>query len=410
LESACEELDSLLQSSVREHLLSDVPLGLWLSGGVDSSTILHYASAESSKPLKTFSISFLGRDFDETEFIRTAAKQYGSDHREFDLSADADLRGAIEEFAYYSDEPSSDAGALPVWFLCKMCRAETTVALSGEGADELFGGYLTYRANQLAEPVCRLPQWSLKAARGLARHWPVSDEKISREYMLKRFLSGSQMARERGHVFWNGTFSDEEAQSLCTVPLPRSLDSVLGELRASLAAKDGLSAYLWWDQKYFLPDDILNKVDRMSMAHSLEVRPPFLDHRIVEFAATLPPQFKIQGARQKVILKRLMKDRLPEKIVTRKKMGFDIPAHQWLRGPLRPLLMDTMEEATAAESIFRPDVIRELVRLHLERRINVGYHLWGLMLLFLWMKKWRIQMASSPAPASWIQEKTGISI
>lgn len=409
LDLACEELDALLQSSVREHLLSDVPLGLWLSGGVDSSTILHYASAAASKPLKTFSISFLGRGFDETEYIRTAAKHYGSDHREFDLSPEADLRGAIEEFAYYSDEPSSDAGALPVWFLSKMCRTETTVALSGEGADELFGGYLTYRANQIAAPVRRFPKWSLRAALGVARHWPVSDEKISREYMVKRFLSGSLLPRERAHVYWNGTFSDEEIRSICAVSLPSSLDAVLRELHDSTPAKDGLSSYLWWDQKYFLPDDILNKVDRMSMAHSLEVRPPFLDHRIVEFAATLPPEFKIQGSRQKAILKHLMRKQLPDKILARKKMGFDIPAHQWLRGPLRSLLLDSMQYAETQDSIFRPAVIREFVRLHLERRINIGYHLWGLMLLLLWMKKWRIQMAPSRAPASWIAEKTGIS-
>jgi asparagine synthase (glutamine-hydrolysing) len=153
VESACEELDSLLQQSVKEHLLSDVPLGLWLSGGIDSSTILHYAATISPAPIKTFSISFLGRSFDETAYIRSVSKQYGTDHRELDLNPNADLPGAIEEFAYYSDEPSSDAGALPVWFLSKLSKAETTVALSGEGADELFGGYLTYRANRLVGPL-----------------------------------------------------------------------------------------------------------------------------------------------------------------------------------------------------------------------------------------------------------------
>jgi asparagine synthase (glutamine-hydrolysing) len=171
-----------------------------------------------------------------------------------------------------------------------------------------------------------------------------------------------------------------------------------------------VSPYLWFDQKYFLPDDILNKVDRMSMAHSLEVRPPFLDHRIVEFAATLPPSLKMQGSRQKIVLKQLMKDKLPEMILRRKKVGFDIPAHEWLRGPLREFLLDTTREGLAENKLlFRPGTVQELVRLHLERRINVGYQLWGLLLLFLWMKKWRIQAAPSPAPASWIQEKTGIS-
>jgi asparagine synthase (glutamine-hydrolysing) len=409
-ESACEEMDSLLQQSVREHLLSDVRLGLWLSGGIDSSTVLHYAASASSKPIKTLSISFLGRSFDETAYIRAAAKQYGSEHTEFDLNPGADLRGTIEEFAYYSDEPSSDAGALPVWFLSKMSKAEVTVALSGEGADELFGGYLTYRANQLARPMRRLPKWSLRAALGLAHFWPVSDDKISREYMVKRFLEGSLQPPEQAHVYWNGTFSEAEARSLSAFPLPGSLDRALGELRDSPAAKDGVSPYLWWDQKYFLPDDILNKVDRMSMAHSLEVRPPFLDHRIVEFAATLPPAHKMQGSRQKIVLKQLMKNKLPEMILRRKKVGFDIPAHEWLRGPLRELLLDTLREGLAEhDSLFRPGMVQELVRLHLERRKNIGYHLWGLLLLFLWMKKWRIQAAPLRAPASWTQQKTSIS-
>jgi len=411
LGSACEELDALLQDSVREHLLSDVPLGLWLSGGIDSSTILHYAAKTSSKPLKTLSISFLGRSFDETEYIRAAARQYGSDHQEFDLHPGAELREAIEEFAYFSDEPSSDAGALPVWFLSKMSRTHVTVALSGEGGDELFGGYLTYRANRLAETARRLPRSAVQAALGVARWWPVSDDKIGREYMLKRFLQGSLLPPEQAHVFWNGTSTAEEAQRLCGVKLPDSFARVLRELQNSPAPHDGLSPYTWWDQKYYLADDILSKVDRMSMAHSLEVRPPFLDHRIVEFAATLPVAMKVRGSRQKLILKELMGHRLPEKILTRKKVGFDIPAHEWLRGPLRPLLLETLEEsAKEQDSVFRWDAIRELVRLHLERHVNVGYHLWGLMLLFLWMKKWRIPAVPSPAPASWIQEKTSVSI
>ena len=411
LESACEELDVLLQQSVREHLLSDVPLGLWLSGGVDSSTILHYAATISPAPIKTFSISFLGRNFDETAYIRRIAKQYGTEHRELDLNPGADLRGAIEEFAYYSDEPSSDAGALPVWFLSKLSKTETTVALSGEGADELFGGYLTYRANQLAIPLGKVPRWARKVAIAAVRRWPVSDDKISFEYMLKRLLTGSLLPPERAHVYWNGTFSGEEARSLTKVPLPHSLDGILGDLRDSPAPRDGLSRYQWFDQKYFLPDDILNKVDRMSMAHSLEVRPAFLDHRIVEFAATLEPALRIRGSRQKVILKELMKKRLPMAVLKRKKIGFDIPAHDWLRGPLRSLLLEAFRDGSAERAaLFRPEAIEELVRLHLERRANIGYHLWGLLLLFLWMKKWRVQVTSSRTPASWKQEKAGISI
>ena len=155
LRVAKEELDSLLHRSVREHLLSDVPLGVWLSGGIDSTTILHYAAEGIDSRLKTFSISFSGRSFDETGYIEQAVRHYGTDHEQLDLNPEQDLQGAIEEFAYYSDEPSADAGALPVWFLSSCARRTTTVALSGEGADEIFGGYLTYRANQFASVIRR---------------------------------------------------------------------------------------------------------------------------------------------------------------------------------------------------------------------------------------------------------------
>ena len=408
LESAREKLDALLRQSIREHLISDVPLGMWLSGGVDSSAILHYAANESSAPLKTFSISFQGRSFDETAYIREVARRYQTEHEELDLNPDVDLRGAIEEFAYYSDEPSADAGALPVWFLSKLSKTRTTVSLSGEGADELFGGYLTHRANRLAAIARRVPRKVLQLALDALRTWPVSDEKISFEYQLKRFLQGSLMPPERAHVFWNGTSSEEQKSALLKSELSPALDRILGGLRDRVQAEDDLSPYLWFDQNYFLPDDILNKADRMSMAHSLEVRPPFLDHRIVEFAATLPPSLKIRGSRQKVLLKELMRDKLPSSVLRRKKVGFDIPAHDWLRGCLRPLMLEVlMDGASEHAALFRREVIEAQIREHLERRVNAGYHLWGLMVLFLWMKKWGIQAGTSAGTSAWIPEKTG---
>jgi len=406
-ESAREELDGLLRQSVREHLISDVPLGMWLSGGIDSSTILHYA-AESGAPLKTFSISFQGRSFDETAYIRQVARRYQTEHEELDLNPETNLREVIEEFAYYSDEPSADAGALPVWFLSKLSKNRVTVSLSGEGADELFGGYLTHRANRVAALARRLPQTAIHLALYGLRAWPVSDEKISFEYQLKRFLEGCQMAPERAHVYWNGTFSDAQKADLLCTELPSALNNVLSELRSRSSSPDDLARFLWFDQKYFLPDDILNKSDRMSMAHSLEVRPPFLDHRIVEFAASLPASLKIRGSEQKVILKELMRGKLPAAVLRRKKVGFDIPAHDWLRGPLRSLMTDVLLDGTSDYAgLFRRDVIETYIRQHLERQINVGYHLWGLMVLFLWMKRWNIQVAARPETIVSIPVKTG---
>ena len=393
LEDAKEHLNTLLTDSIREHLLSDVPLGVWLSGGIDSTAILHYAAAASSSRLKSFSISFQGRSFDESSYIRTAVREYDTDHEEMDLNLGLDLRGAIEQFAYYSDEPSADAGGLPVWFLSQLCKRKTTVALSGEGADEVLGGYLTYRANRIARQLRRLPRAAVAAGLSIFQRWPVSDEKIGFDYKVKRLLEGSLMPPERAHVYWNGTFADQDMRTIVHEPLPRTLKQILGQMANLPKIDDDLAPFLWLDQKYYLADDILTKSDRMSMAHSVEVRPPFLDHRIVEFAATLPAKFKIRGARQKVILRELMKDKLPPAILNREKIGFDIPAHEWLRGPLRELLEDSLQFGLSEYGqLFCGDGILRLKNRHLQREINIGYHLWGLLILFLWMKRWRVKI------------------
>ncbi len=387
-------LDALLHHSVREHLLSDVPVGVWLSGGIDSSTILHYASALAARQIKTFSVSFHGRSFDESAFIRQLVQQYGTDHQELDLNPGLDLTAAVEEFAQYADEPNADAGALPVWFLSRMTRRGATVALSGEGADELFGGYVTYRADSLSRLLRPFPDAALRLGANVFGALPVSDEKISLEYKLKRFVEGCRLSPARAHVYWNGTFSDAEKRRILLSPPTGGLSRVLEGLRA---AGESLPAYLWFDQKYYLPDDILSKVDRMSMAHSVEVRPPFLDHRIVEFAASVPSHLKIRGTQQKILLRRLMAGRLPKPILRRSKVGFDIPAHDWLRGALRPILQDTLTYgASEWPDLFDWAGIQTFLNDHLSRRNNYGYHLWGLMILCLWMRRWEIQVSATP--------------
>jgi asparagine synthase (glutamine-hydrolysing) len=404
-EAAEAELDRLLKQSVREHLLSDVPLGVWLSGGLDSSSLVHYAAEASSSRLKTFSITFRGRSFDETSYARQVADQYGTEHTELDLNPEQDLPAAIYDLAHYCDEPNADSGALPVWFLSRLTKRTATVALSGEGADELFGGYLMHRASLLARTARRLPPPVLRALLAAAQRWPVSNDKIGFEYKLKRFLEGCGMPAARAHVHWSGTFDDRERRSLVQPILPPALDSVLNEM-----AGEHLQDYLWFDQKYFLPDNILTKVDHTSMAHAVEVRPPFLDHRIVEFAASLPASMKIQGSRQKVILRNLMRGKLSPAILNRSKIGFDIPTHDWFRGPLRPLLEEALTFASAEHSeFFELSRIQAHVEAHLDRRANLGYHLWGLMTLFFWMKKWGIQTRTPAGSARRAMENVFIT-
>jgi asparagine synthase (glutamine-hydrolysing) len=221
---------------------------------------------------------------------------------------------------------------------------------------------------------------------------PVSDEKIGLDYKINRLLQGSLLDPIEAHFFWNGTFSRAQQRDLRNgwdVPVNGS-----GPGRGARTAT-GLSRFMWMDQLCYLPDDILAKVDRMSMAHSLEVRPPFLDHRIVEFAGRLPENLKIRGGSLKFVLRELMKDRLPRTVVRRSKEGFDIPTHHWFRTILRPLLLDTLNEQTVRESgILSWPAVDAVIRAHLERRANLGYHLWGLVVLFLWMKQWGITAPS----------------
>ena len=388
---ACEELDELLEKSVREQLVSDVPAGVWLSGGLDSSTILRYAANAGSARLRTFSITFKGRSFDESGSIREITQHFGSRHTELNLDESADLEDAIHKIAYYSDEPSADAGALPAWFLARMSSQDVTVVLTGEGADELFAGYLTYKADRYAAAARMAPAFLRRGALRAASLLPVSDDKISFEYKLKRFLRGSLLAPELAHIYWNGTFTEAEKREFFRFADAGPMAAMLGNMPRGA----GIERYLAFDQRYYLADDILYKVDRMSMAHSLEARPPFLDPRIVDFAARLPERFKLHGAKSKYVLRRLMQDKLPPNVLRRPKIGFDIPVHDWFRGALQPLLLDTLSEQTVrASELFRWTAIERLLRDHMERRANLGYHLWGLVVLLLWMKQWNIEPGS----------------
>ena len=256
-EGAETELDHLLKQSVREHLVSDAPLAVWLSGGLDSSSLVHYASELSSSRLKTFSVTFRGQKFDEASYSRQVAECYATDHTELDLNPEQDLAGAVAELAYYCDEPNADSGALPVWFLSQLTKQQATVAISGEGADELFGGYLMQRASLLAGRVRKLPPPVIRAMLAAAEHWPVSNDKIGFDYKLKRFLEGCLMPAARAHVHWSGTFDDSTRQLLVHPALPAALDSILESISAE---GNHLGAYLWFDQKHFLPDNILTKV------------------------------------------------------------------------------------------------------------------------------------------------------
>lgn len=388
LAESAEELDGLLHASVGEQLVADVPVGIWLSGGLDSSTLVHYASQHSTQRLRTFSITFQGRSFDESSDSRAIASAYGTDHHEFDLGPEQVTPDSILDLVYYADDPIADAGAVPAWHLSRMCAREVTVALSGEGSDELFGGYLTYAADRYAQWARMVPATARSMALSLANRLQPTDEKIGFEYKLQRFLAGSLLPPAEAHIFWNGTHSAEQRQDLLLVPQSEYSRHIL----SSLPKGRGLQRFLQFDQRYYLADDILTKVDRMSMAHSLEVRPAFLDPRIVAFASGLPMDHCIGGGTTKRVLRHLMRDKLPSRILAKGKQGLDIPVHEWLRGHLRPLLLDTLSQhAVEASGLFRWSTVSRMIDTHMKREANLGYHLWGMLMLFLWIRQWNVE-------------------
>jgi asparagine synthase (glutamine-hydrolysing) len=305
------------------------------------------------------------------------------------------LRDAIHSIVHFADEPSADAGALPLWFLSALTRHHATVALSGEGADELFGGYKTYLADRLRPAVHLLPRALRHRLALLANRWPVSDDKVGMDYKLKRFLHGSLLSPLEAHFFWNGTFSEAEKRELCRFSCHPLLDQLYRPpLRQTEPA--GIKDFLKLDQTYYLCDNILAKCDRMSMAHSIEVRPPFLDDRIVNFACALPPRLLGRWGALKPVPKSLLASKLPRQLRRRGKEGLDIPIHRWLRGPLRELALDTLSSDRVEQAgLLSADAVSSLLTDHLERRVNVGYHLWGLLILGLWIEHWDIDTSES---------------
>jgi len=399
-QDAVEELDLLLSAAVSEQMQADVPVALWISGGVDSSLILQAAARHATSSLRTFSVRFPGEKHDESRYSRALAAHFGTRHEEYELVGNAGLADAIHSLVHFADEPCADAGAMPLWFLSALTGRDTTVALSGDGADELFGGYQTYLADSLSSKFQIVPRSVRKQLAAWSKLLPVSDEKIGLDYKLTRFLEGSLLSPGQAHFFWNGTFSEQEKRQLCAFgnhpPLSDLYRPLLGR-----SEPNGIKDFLKIDRKYYLADNILAKCDRISMAHSVEVRPPFLDDRIVDFAGALPPALLREKGQLKPLLKSLLASKLSPALRRRGKQGLDIPIHSWLRGPLRELVRDTLSTGRIEQSgLLNAAYVSSLLKNHLDRTTNVGYHLWGLLILSLWIEHWKIDTSALQQDAS----------
>ena len=377
-----EECRARLRDSVRAHLIADVPVGVLLSGGVDSGALTALAAEESSEAVRTFSIGFEEASFNELEGARAVAERYGTVHRDLTLRPNAAL--LLPALADAFDEPFADSSALPTYLVAKLAAEDVKVALSGEGGDELFGGYYTYVADLLAERFGPLAA----RMRPLADMLPSSTKKVSLDYRLKRFTRAAAMPPlERHHVYKEIFSADRRAE----LTGRRSDYDPLVDYRARFAETEGhelLTRLQDVDFGLYLVDDLLTKTDRASMAWSLEARVPFMDTVVANFAFTLPVKHKVRGFSKKRLLRKAVEQLLPHDVVHGKKRGFSIPAAAWLRGELEPFARETLSpETLRRQGFFEPEAVTRVIDEHVSGQEDLSRQLWGLLAFTLWHER-----------------------
>jgi asparagine synthase (glutamine-hydrolysing) len=389
LDERCEELRGVLLESVRKELVSDVPLGVFLSGGIDSSAVAAMMTQIGSD-VKSFSVGFADRSFDESAYAREVARHLGTDHHELVLEPDM-LLGLIPRLSSLLDEPLGDASIIPTYLLSEFTRRHVKVALGGDGGDELFAGYPTLQAHRLTGYYGLVPA---VVRRGLVepvvRRLPVSRSNLSFDYRAKRFVNGIDFPVAERHERWMGSFAAEERSVLLTRDVLEAVArSVGGRVDLSVdvptAPRNPLNRVLLMDMQGYLENDILVKLDRASMMASLEGRVPLLNNDFVAYATGLPLDLKLRGMRSKFLFKRALRGLLPEAILRRPKKGFGIPVAEWFRGPLREQMLSVLSpDRIARKGFFEPAAVSALVREHLEGRRDNRKQLWTLFAFELW--------------------------
>jgi asparagine synthase (glutamine-hydrolysing) len=389
---AAERLRELLESAVTMRMRSDVPLGAFLSGGVDSSLIVALMQKNSAEPVKTFSIGFPVAEYDETKYARQVAEHLKTEHHELQVTPDA--VAILPKLAWHYDEPFADSSAIPTWYVAQMTRQHVTVSLSGDGGDELFAGYPRYRAAALAATFDRLgPLRTLLAARFWQR-LPASSRQKSRIRQFKRFSEALSLSPARRYLDWISIFNETRRAALYSDEfLARLPDSdpfaFLNSAWKRMKGRDAVTTASLADLVTYLPCDLMTKVDIASMAHSLECRAPFLDYRVVEFAASLPRRLKYRRGKGKRLLRAAFGDLLPKEIWTRKKMGFGVPLDHWFRNELKPLTHDLLLSAdTKSRRFFREESVKILVEQHEQKQFDHSARLWALVMLEMWLREW----------------------
>ncbi|MFC2160363.1 asparagine synthase (glutamine-hydrolyzing) [Acidobacteriota bacterium] len=393
INSLKEELFSLLKESVKMRLLSDVPLGAFLSGGIDSSAIVGLMSELGTDPLKTFSIGFEDESYNELDYARGIARKFDTDHHELMLRPQA--LQLTEQLINHLDEPFGDFSIFPTFLVSKMAREHVTVILSGDGGDEVFGGYEHY----LAQKMARLPlvAASQKILSPLIKGFPPSPKKKGAWNKLQRFNQGFSYHPALRHFRWMMFQTEQDKHALYTEDFKKEIGGIhslhksepFSQVFPRLENYDSITGELFLDLKTYLVDDILVKVDRMSMAASLETRVPLIDHKIVEFMFKLPGQLKLQGRETKWLFKKTMERLLPRENIYRKKEGFSIPIKHWLKTDLKDLMGDTLQEKRITEdNLFNFSHIKNMMDLHLSGKKNFSHQIWALLIFEIWKEKY----------------------
>ena len=391
-EALAAELRDRLRDSVRAHLVSDVPVGVLLSGGIDSAALTAMAAGESGYRVSTFSIGFEESSFDELGQARLVAERYGTDHHELVLRPDAVdlLPRLVEAF----DEPFGDSSALPTYLVSQLASGTVKVVLSGEGGDELFGGYYTYVADRLAPRLGR----AAPLLRPLVDLLPSSSEKASFDYKAKRFMRGAHLPPVERHHAWKEIFSPEAQDDLLAGD---RISDPVDAYRARYAETEGapeLARLQDLDLGIYLVDDLLVKTDRSSMAHSLEARVPFLDTEVADLALALETRQKVRGLSTKRLLRRAVEPLVPNEIVRGRKQGFSIPVAAWLRGDLEPFARDVLSpETIERQGCLRPEAVTRVLDEHVSGREDLSRQIWGLLSFTLWFDRYAREPATAVA-------------
>ena len=383
---------AMLKDVVRHEMISDVPLGVLLSGGVDSSSIAALMTEISPQRVQSFSITFEDASFDEARFARTVANHLHTDHHELILTGPMALN-VLARIPQFMDEPLADSSLVPTMLLSGFVRQHVTVALGGDGGDEMLAGYSTLQAHRLMATYKRVVPAPLRQlALATVNRLPVSFNNISTDFKLKRFAGGHRLPMEVRHQTWLGAFGDGEKELILARALLRhwraTYNSVL-EHRSRVTAQNALNVVLYMDMKMYLDGDILPKVDRASMSHSLEVRVPFLNYDVLRFLESVPINYKLRGLTTKALLRKAMENDLPKEILDRGKKGFNMPVARWLNSDLRDWTYDLLSrDRLRRQGLFNPDGVQQLLADHMNRRRDARKQLWTLLMFQVWYDRW----------------------